>query len=235
MTHHNFLKIPEIIHKIQEHSNDLESGKLNLNQLNEMLELSRQLNERMAILRYKALTNKSTTEKTTPKITKEQLFDEIATNKIAPKKEEVKEEKNAPENKDAGFTIDFSKIEESEITPISSQRDLMDQISEDEKSAFSINEKLASEKKASVAEKLQQSKIDDLRTVIGINQKFLFMNDLFEGEKAHYDHTIDKINSLNSKHDVDAYLNNEVTSKFNWDSNNESVKSFKAIVERKFA
>lgn len=238
MSDNKFLKIPEIIEKVKEQSKNLEDGKLTIEQLNDLLELSRQLNERIAILRYKALTSKnSPVIDETPKITKEQIFNEIATNKKEEKPVEVQEEKT--DDEDAGFTLDFGKIEE-EQPPVkpeenSSQRNLIDQINEDESKQLSVNERLAAEKKESVAEKLQHTKIDDLRTVIGINQKFLFMNDLFEGEKAHYDTTIDKINSLDSKSDVIQYIDNEISSKFNWDNTNESVQAFKALIDRKFA
>lgn len=219
-----YLKIPALIKEIGEHAQKMEDGKLSIEELTQLLEYSRQLNERVAILRFKALTNDNKSEVVKPienrGITKEQILQEISTKP----KEEPK--------KDEGFSFDFTSTEEVVHTEPTPQRSLLDQIREDK--GTSLNDKLAEKKQESVAEKLQKSKIEDIRSVIGIGQKFLFMNDLFEGEKAHYDSTIDKINTIHNKQEAENYLNNSVASKFNWDESSESVKNFRQIVDRKF-
>ena len=48
-----------------------------------------------------------------------------------------------------------------------------------------------------VADKLSRQPIKDLKSAIGLNQKFLFMNDLFEGENELFNNAINKINSFN--------------------------------------
>ena len=229
-----YLKIPDIIKTISEKSDKMENGKLSVEELSQLLEYSRQLNERIAILRYKAVSGEkpsiisapATENKTENKgITKEQILKEISTKPVV---EEPKTESLAE-----GFSFNFSSqsVEEKKEENIS-QRSLLDQINEDK--ALSVNDKLAASKEESVAEKLQKSKIEDLRSVIGIGQKFLFMNDLFEGEKAHYDATIDKINQIHSKSEVEQFLDKDIAQKFNWDESSESVKSFRQLVERKF-
>lgn len=219
MSDKNYLTIPELIKVIKENAKALEKGKLGIDDLTNMLQYSRDLNERIAILRYKALTenNSFDHDADTPTITEQQLFDEISTNK------------SKEEQKNTGFSLNFGEPE------VGHQNKPVLEKSTEENKDLSVNEKLAVEKKTSVAEKLQQSKIDDLRTVIGINQKFLFMNDLFEGEKSHYDNVIDKINSLQSKNEVINFIDNEIVSKYNWDEGDESVQAFRALIDRKFA
>ncbi len=232
MTEHNYLTIPELIATISEKATKMEKGQLSLSELSEMLELSRDLNERIAILRYAAINKpKTETKVEQPTFTKEQLFNEISTKKT-PSDNKTNTEKPV----ESGFSLNFSvPKEDNKEVESQNQRNLLDQIQEDDNTDLSVNDKLASEKQQSIAEQLQKSKIEDLRSEIGLNQKFLFMNDLFKGEKSDYDKTIDEINNMHVPNEVNHYLTNEIGPKFNWDNTSESVKAFKALVERKFS
>lgn len=229
----DYKNIPTLINDIAAQAKNLEDGKLSINELTAMLENSRAIHERLTILRYKAITNGQSTKEgkvNSPSFTEQQIMNEISTKPASV--EDVKEE--APAIEEEGFSFSFSTSDEIvDETPVQ-QRSILDQINETPAN-LSVNDKLANEKALSVGEQLQNSKIDDLRTVIGINQKFLFMNDLFEGEKSNYDYALDKINSLGSKQAVDQFLNNDLATKYNWDSESESVNSFKLLVDRKFS
>ena len=52
--------------------------------------------------------------------------------------------------------------------------------------------------KSSLAERLTNSKIDDLKSAIGINEKFAFITDLFAGSNKDYDTAISILNSCHS-------------------------------------
>lgn len=47
-----------------------------------------------------------------------------------------------------------------------------------------------------VAAKIQNNHIDNIKTVIGINDKFTFINDIFKGEISKYNEAIDRLNSF---------------------------------------
>lgn len=231
----NYLTIPDIIDQLNVNQKKLEDGILSLVELTELLEISRQLNERIAILRYQVIVKQQSpvnqdikeTKIAAPTITKEQLFDEISTKKNP-------ESSAKQEEKSFNFSLNFGNVVEENTVQTATHEPVIISTPA-EKKDFSVNDKLANEKKVSVAEKLQQSKIEDLRSVIGLNQKFLFMNDLFEGEKTHYDSAIDTINSLVSKSEVIQFIDNEISSRFNWNEENESVKAFRSLIDRKFA
>ena len=70
---------------------------------------------------------------------------------------------------------------------------------------------------------------------IRLNQKFLFMNDLFEGEKMLYDKTIDKINTCETLLEASLFLKEEIEETYNWDSESPTVIQFKELVSRKFS
>lgn len=225
MSNNNYNTIPQLIKKIEENSAKLEQGDLTINELNDMLEYSRSIHERIAILRYKALSKESAKpEKTSSPekvFTEQSLVNEISTKKeTAIKKEEP-----------SGFSLNFEVKEEKQAP---SQTDLVNEIQEN-LADKSVNDQLSLQKKVSIAEKLQKTKIEDLRKVIGLNQKFLFMNDLFEGEKAHYDYALNYLNELTTLNEANEFLTNELATKHSWDFNTSTAKIFKELVERKFS
>lgn len=84
-----------------------------------------------------------------------------------------------------------------------------------------------------IADKLQENKINDLRTTIGINDKFLFINELFEGNMRIYDEAIQKLNASSTMAQVDLLLL-DLKIVYNWDSESPTVKKFVELVRRKF-
>jgi hypothetical protein len=222
MALNDYNTIPELIKQISEQANKLENGELSISELENMLKHSRDIHERITILRYKALT-KAVIPNTAPKEVRKAITKEAILNEISTKKEAIKKEESS------GFSLNF------EVKDNDSQRDIIDQINEDSSTDKSVNEQLSANKKATVAENLQKSKIEDLRKVIGLNQKFLFMNDLFEGEKAHYDYALNQINVTNTLEEANDFLENELATKFNWNLESSSAQSFKELIKRKFS
>jgi len=84
-----------------------------------------------------------------------------------------------------------------------------------------------------VADKLQENKIVDLRTTIGINDKFLFINELFEGNMRIYDEAVLKLNVCTTVAQADLLLL-DLKIVYNWDSESPTVKKFVELVRRKF-
>lgn len=124
-------------------------------------------------------------------------------------------------------------IEEEEIiVEDQNQTNLIDEIDTTPKS---LNDKLAANQSGdNLAKKLSMQPIEDLKTAIGINQKFLFMNDLFKGEHDDFHQAIDNINAMDSINDAQAYISDSLVSKYDWDMDSVSVQNFLGLVERRF-
>lgn len=112
---------------------------------------------------------------------------------------------------------------------------------EDEKSTIdlfsndaekTIADKLGSNDESSIADKMQQSQVNDLRQVIGINEKFLFINELFNGDMGKYNKVIDELNELSSQQGINAYLI-ELKIANRWNDENEAFVKLSKILERK--
>ena len=85
----------------------------------------------------------------------------------------------------------------------------------------------------SLAAKLKQNPIRDLKSVIGINDKFLFVNELFGGSMEKYNKSIDNLNDLKTLNGALIYLN-ELKIELQWNSSNEAYQKLKELVSRKF-
>jgi hypothetical protein len=98
----------------------------------------------------------------------------------------------------------------------------------------SLNETIVDNKEdKSIAAKMQKEKIDDLKIAIGLNEKFLFINELFGGDMQTYSDAIDKINTQ-STYDDTIKLLDELNLKFQWNKETDTYKKLISLVERKY-
>ncbi len=102
-----------------------------------------------------------------------------------------------------------------------------------QQAAESLADKLVKEQDDSVAAKIQRQPISDLKMAIGINEKFLFVNELFGGSLEKYNQTIDELNSFKSYIGAKTFL---IEKKVNdqWEADSLAFKKLMGLVERKF-
>lgn len=95
-----------------------------------------------------------------------------------------------------------------------------------------IFDKISYEKEPSIADKMRQSGIADLRQGIGINEKFLFINELFNGDMGKYNKALDELNEMKTKEGVATYFI-ELKIHNQWQDDNDAYIKFKELLERK--
>lgn len=99
--------------------------------------------------------------------------------------------------------------------------------------APSLNERIVQGKSdQSLAHKLQLKPISDLKTAIGINEKFQFVNDLFDGRVEVYNDAISKLNNCNSGNIAESILE-EYRIRHNW-KESEAYDKLKTFVTRRY-
>ncbi len=96
-----------------------------------------------------------------------------------------------------------------------------------------VADKLGKKDDSSVAAKMQHSQISDLKQAIGINEKFLFINELFNGDLGRYNKVIDELNELKNQQGIDTYLL-EMKIQNQWADDNEAFLKLKLLLDRKF-
>jgi len=98
----------------------------------------------------------------------------------------------------------------------------------------SLNDKLR-QQNGEVGELLKGTPIKDLRKAIGINDRFVFITELFRGDEAMYERSIKTINSFNIFPEAQYWINRELIVKLGWDVDVETVKHFYQLVRRRFS
>ncbi len=85
----------------------------------------------------------------------------------------------------------------------------------------------------SLAARLQRKPVLDLITAIGINDKFLFLNELFGGSMEKYNKSIRSLNSFSTLLGAKTYMS-ELQIEFQWDCTSDAYKKLNDLVERRF-
>jgi len=96
----------------------------------------------------------------------------------------------------------------------------------------SLNEKLATGKKdADVTEIIKSKPIQSLKEAIGLNDKFIFISEIFNGNKEAYSHAIERLESIRSIADARAVIISYTGN----NSENEAVEQLLDLVRRKIS
>lgn len=99
----------------------------------------------------------------------------------------------------------------------------------------SLNESMSKEKsESSLNSKLQKQPIRDLKNAIGINEKFLFINELFDGNMHEYNDALNRIQTTCESFGEAEQVLAELKNHYQWNENKSSVSLFRNLVERRF-
>jgi hypothetical protein len=97
-----------------------------------------------------------------------------------------------------------------------------------------VNDKMK-EKKIEVGTLLQNAPVKDLKKAIGLNDRYLFINELFRGDEAMYERSIKTINNYNFLPEAQYWIQRELKVKLSWPEESETVKQFDQLVSRRFS
>jgi hypothetical protein len=77
--------------------------------------------------------------------------------------------------------------------------------------------------------------IKDLKTAIGINDKFQFTATLFNGDEKAFEMAVKTINGFKIYAEAQFWIKSNLREQYNWDETAEVVKAFDLLVKRRFA
>ena len=157
------------------------------------------------------------------------LFDEVV---IEPEVPEVPENPEIPENPESPESpvVPEEPVAQESAAPEAKaeQPSLLDYLQQP--ASRTLGERLAEAKPAQSA---LEKKVDDLRTVININDKFSFMSELFKGNMKAYNDFIMHLNATTLRDEALAHVA-EVAAQYKWDEASSAVKTFYKIFDKKF-
>ncbi len=220
--------------------------------------------DRLPIIQLKAVLNKMNklTEKTVILMHYIELLDKKGefTEQI---EDTVQEEENVEETEiiredntvvdEIQEEIESQEIEEeievSDEFAAETKEEITEEISEEEEVSFEADGSLddsesggipvaeqvqsATEVSKNVEEKLKNMVVTDLSAAIGINEKYLYASELFKGNTEKLAEVLEELNSRQDFKEAEEYMR-DLHAEFTWDLENETVRNFIELVERKF-
>jgi hypothetical protein len=143
------------------------------------------------------------------------------------------EKENGSDIKDRHDSIEYEESAKSDLTEDKSAKtDNNEKIISDrfKSQTASIHDGfLKSQKYEDLSTKLKSKPITNMADAIGINDKFIFIKELFNGNENKYNKTIEILNNATNFNDAYNYL----MGNFNWDMDNSLVQILLDLIRRK--
>lgn len=98
----------------------------------------------------------------------------------------------------------------------------------------SLNDRLKADIRE-LATSLKDSPVKDLKKAIGVNDRYVFISELFRGDEAMYERSIKTINNFRILPEAEYWMERELKLKLGWDETRESAKHFFQLVKRRFS
>lgn len=98
----------------------------------------------------------------------------------------------------------------------------------------SLNDKLK-QHSLELSDVLTREPVRDLKKAIGVNDRFVFVNELFRGDETMYERSIKTINSFHILQEAEFWIERELKLKLAWDDSKENVRHFLQLVRRRFS
>lgn len=234
----NFKQIEKVLDELSKLIKNQKTDKKQISQLD--IDLAKEKVRKI----YDVLLNISFTEEvTTSPSNNENEENQTVVIKSEPEVEMTRIETNVKieEGEDPGVTKKkdqekpvIEKTDQDEIVKKASAPGSIDLFSDpkrDEK--VSVVDKISENQQSeSVAEKIQKDKTTSLKLAIGINDKFYFINELFDGNMKEYNDTIDKLDSFETLNDAYEYLNSLIE-KYKWAKDLDAYIQLVGFIDKK--
>ncbi len=98
----------------------------------------------------------------------------------------------------------------------------------------SINDKLKGNV-LELATSLKETPVRELKKAIGVNDRYVFINELFRGDEAMYERSIKTINNFRILPEAEYWMERELKIKLGWDDSRDITRQFYQLVKRRFA
>ena len=211
-------------------------GSVNKSLLRELIQDARELHEGSVILSYILFDEQNKKS--------EQLEIQLQEKEPLPQVSNSVESEHEVED-GVNEALEFTQEEKTKtekdtqtIDDIPSQEEIVEQLENEIASAISSNSSgllydSQEEEDNSLAAKLARKKIENLNSAIGINEKFLFTNELFDGNTEHFLKTIEELNNCVSLTEATDKLI-EVAQKRSWIVDEEPYQKLQSLLSRKY-
>jgi len=122
------------------------------------------------------------------------------------------------------------------LVPAGQQRplEINDVIASRHNGSSSLNDKLKSDV-LELKSALNDTPVRDLKKAIGVNDRYVFINQLFRGDEVMYERSLKTINGFRILPEAEYWMERELKVKLGWDENREATRQFYQLVKRRFS
>jgi len=154
----------------------------------------------------------------------------------------LEEEEEEPVARIVHQAIEVPKYEPSKIEivqpPVQQPIKTEAKIAEEKEELLTINQRISAQLNATAsrnAEHVSAQPISDLKQAITLNDKLLYIKDLFNGYNLAYSEAIDILNRFNSFEEADNFLKTSYAVKNHWESKETTVEKFYDLLRRRYS
>lgn len=128
------------------------------------------------------------------------------------------------------------EVKEAEIELLNNMTESIPEVKEEEAPKLTLNEILSAQTAPNtVSTAFNQKTVKDLKALISLNDKLLFVRDLFNGYSLAYSEAIELINRFDNFDAADNFLKQNYAIKNNWAEKQEVADKFYEILNRRFS
>lgn len=123
------------------------------------------------------------------------------------------------------------------IAELNEKEPVIEEPAKDESEIITRNQKISSQlgDKASKSEQLSIKPISDIKLAITLNDKLLYVKDLFNGYNLAYSEAIEILNRFNTFEEAQRFLKTNYVTKNNWEGKQATADKFYALLKRRYA
>lgn len=143
---------------------------------------------------------------------------------------------------DIDLMLDYTRVLYADLLELRKNKLLLEQATADQSIAHAPAEQMtaaipepAKEESVIIIPDIADVPVVDIRTGIGINDKYLYISELFGDDKAEYDHAIKQLNTYSTLQLAMRYTDDELCVKYGWDKENPTVQSFYNLLNSSFS
>lgn len=234
-------KIQQIIKEIEKAQNILNQGDELSNLEIDLIKSKLRSAYDMTLELNVSSTENFETEKVDEEINKLiDVHEQVVESQIEEKIEDIKVEIQEEINKEPEIIVPKEKqepiIEEVVIktpeikaeTPAKDKEIVADRFQGKQKSLNDIISKYNTQK--DVASRLKDNPISNIKSAIGLNDRFLIINELFKGDAEYFNVFVDALNDQNNLDEAMAFMNQNLE----WDEKQDGFKKLLELVFRRF-
>jgi hypothetical protein len=136
------------------------------------------------------------------------------------------------EDEEEEVAIEVPKAPIAAATPI-----VNEEPAKDKDDVLTINQKISAQMGmvSNVTEQAGAQAVTNLKAAITLNDKLLYIKDLFNGYSLAYSEAIEILNRFNTFEEANRFLNKNYIAKNNWDAKPETMDKFFALLKRRYS